>query len=89
MSARHVKGAGLQYRNREVMGRLFWDTSHPSPWMLFRNITEYRRWATEIRKARPGTKTEYLVNIHWTPESMLRSVQETARTEMRREKARA
>lgn len=71
--SRHCKGAGLRYRNNEVMGRLFWNPTHPSPWVLFRNITEYRKWAADVRKVRPGTKTEYIVNIHWTPAQLLAS----------------
>jgi hypothetical protein len=77
--SRHCKGAGLQYRNAEVMGRLLWNPTHPSPWVLFRNITEYRKWATAVRKARPGTKTDYLVNIHWTPDQLLRRAAESHR----------
>ena len=59
-----------------VMGRLFWDPTHPSPWMSFPNITAYRNWAKDIRKARPGTKTEYAYyDMVWTADAMLSSVQ--------------
>lgn len=81
--SKHVKGGGLRYRNAEVLGRLFWDASHPSPWVIFRNITEYRSWATNVRKVRPGTKTEYLVNIHWTAEQLLRSAATSHREAVR------
>lgn len=82
--SRHAKGAGLRYRNSEVLGRLFWDASHPSPWVIFRNITEYRQWAASVRKVRPGTKTEHLVNIHWTPERLLASAASSHREAVRR-----
>ena len=62
--------------SRTVMGRLFWDPTHPSPWMSFRNITTYRTWATAVRKARPGTKTEYaFYDRVWTADAMLRKIQ--------------
>lgn len=56
-----------------VIGRLFWDAEHPSPWATFRNITEYRRWARDVRKVRPGTKTEYqlLESCGWNAERLL------------------
>lgn len=80
--ARHRKGGDLRYRQAEVMGRLYWDAAHPSPWVVFPNITEYRPWATAVRRARPGTKTEYLVNIHWTPAALLSAVASKANSEM-------
>ena len=42
-----------------IIGRLFWDGEHPSPWVSFRTVTEYRTWARDIRRALPGTKTQY------------------------------
>ena len=42
-----------------VVGRLFWDAEHPSPWVSFPHVTAYRRWARDVRRARPGTRTEY------------------------------
>lgn len=64
---------------RHVIGRLYWDSKHPSPWMSFANITEYRNWARDIRKARPGTKTEYsYYDFCWTADAMLRNVQRDA-----------
>jgi hypothetical protein len=79
---RHRKGGDLQYRGSEVLGRLYWDASHPSPWVIFKNITEYRRWAAEVRRARPGTKCEYVMNIHHNPAWLLACVRGKAHEEM-------
>lgn len=59
-----------------VIGRLFWDPTHPSPWMTFPHKAAYEKWARAIRKARPGTKTEFdYIDMVWTADSMLQSVQ--------------
>lgn len=59
-----------------VVGRLYWDPTHPSPWMTFYSKTEYGKWATAIRKARPGTKTEFeYIDLVWTGDAMLSHVQ--------------
>lgn len=51
-----------------VIGRLFWDGEHPSPWVSFRNVTEYRDWARDIRRALPRTKTQYAY-VDWVHNS--------------------
>lgn len=62
-----------------VIGRLFWDASHPSPWMTFEHKTAYQKWATEVRKARPGTKTEFeYIDLVWTADAMLGQIQRDA-----------
>jgi hypothetical protein len=68
-----------------VIGRLYWDATHPSPWMSFPHKTAFHRWTTEVRKARPGTKTEFAYyDLVWTADAMLSSIQwdaaEDART---------
>jgi hypothetical protein len=63
-----------------VIGRLFWDASHPSPWMTFDHKTAFHRWAAEVRKARPGTKTEWhYIDLVWTADAMLRQIQQDAK----------
>jgi hypothetical protein len=63
----------------KVIGRLYWDANHPSPWMTFDHKTAYQKWATAIRKSRPGTKTEFAyIDLLWTADAMLRSVQRDA-----------
>lgn len=79
---KHRKGGDLQYRGSEVLGRLYWDAAHPSPWVIFKNITEYRTWAAEVRKARPGTKTEHSSNIHHSPRWLLDRAKGKAEEEM-------
>jgi len=70
--------AATKNRTR-VIGRLFWDASHPSPWMTFDSKTAHQKWATAVRKARPGTKTEwYYIDLCWTADAMLRRVQQDA-----------
>ena len=60
-----------------VIGRLFWDPTHPSPWMTFDHKTAYQKWATAIRKARPGTRTEFAyIDLVWTADAMLAQVQQ-------------
>lgn len=65
-----------------TVGRLFWveGRQNPSPWVSFPNVTAYRRWARDIRKALPGTKTEfhYVDAIH-SAESLLRIAQTKGR----------
>lgn len=62
-----------------LAGRLFWDPAHPSPWVQFRTITEYHSWAADVRRALPGTRTEYTwVGWAHTPGSLLRSAQDKA-----------
>lgn len=66
---------------RVVIGRLFWGPGkeHPSPWMSFTSLTAYRKWAREVRRARPGMKTEMAyLDLIWTAEAMLVEVQEEA-----------
>ncbi len=59
-----------------VIGRLYWDPTHPSPWMTFAHKTDYQKWATAVRKARPGTKTEWdYIDLCWTADAMLKSIQ--------------
>jgi len=59
-----------------VIGRLFWDADHPSPWMTFDHKTAFHKWAAEVRKVRPGTKTEWdYIDLVWTADAMLRSIQ--------------
>lgn len=64
----------------EVAGRLFWDATHPSPWMTFANKTAFRKWTTAVRKARPGTKTEWhYIDLLWTADAMLLNIQDAAK----------
>lgn len=68
----------------KVIGRLFWDASHPSPWMTFENITAFRKWTTAVRKARPGTKTEWhYIDAIWSADAMLRTIQWDAAEDQR------
>lgn len=62
-----------------VMGRLYWDPTHPSPWVSFEGITAYRNWATEVRQALPGIRTElgYLDYSH-TADSLLHAARDKA-----------
>jgi len=66
---------------RPVIGRLFWgpDQQHPSPWMSFTSLTAFRTWSREVRRARPGTKTEMAYLDRWTAEAMLAHVQTEAK----------
>lgn len=64
--------------SRRVIGRVWWDQTHPSPWMTFKHVTAFREWSREIRKAQPGLKTEYAPLDQWTPEAMLSTVREEA-----------
>jgi hypothetical protein len=44
--------------------------------MTFPSLTAHRHWARDIRKARPGTKTEWhYIDMVWTADRMLRQVQ--------------
>lgn len=63
----------------QVIGRMFWDDKHPSPWVSFPNRTAYTRWARDVRKALPGTKTEYAY-CDWvhTADSLLAAAQAAA-----------
>lgn len=56
-----------------VVGRLYWNAVHPSPWVSFEDLTAYRTWASAIRMAVPGTRTEYRY-IDWphTADNLLR-----------------
>lgn len=78
--ARHRKPGPI----REVAGRLVWSPGFPGPWVGFRNVTEYRTWARDIRKARPGTKTEVNMNIGWTAEALLAQVRRDSPIEEQR-----
>jgi hypothetical protein len=81
--SKHRKGGELRFLNKEVLGRLYWDPTHPSPWAVFRNETEYNKWATAVRKVRPGTKTERCLNTGWwDPARLLRSAESKAKSEM-------
>lgn len=56
-----------------VIGRAFWDPTHPTPWVSFDGITAYNRWAADMRKELPGLKTEY-ARLDWiSPDTLLRS----------------
>lgn len=59
-----------------VIGRLHWDNRHSSPWVSFQGITEYRQWARDVRKALPGTKTDYRYLDAHTPGGLLRIAQQ-------------
>ena len=62
-----------------VIGRLFWDPTHPSPWMTFDHKTAFSKWVTEVRKARPGTRTEWhYIDLTWTADSLLSHIQREA-----------
>lgn len=65
-----LRGTSIPAR---VVGRLYWNAVHPSPWVTFEDITAYRTWASEIRMAVPGTRTEYRY-IDWpqTADNLLR-----------------
>ena len=67
-----------------VVGRFFWDKAceRPTPWMSFPNITAYRKWLRDVRKARPGTKGEFgYVDSIWTAQAMLENVRTRRRGE--------
>lgn len=69
-------------RSYMVVGRFYWDATHPTPWVSFRNITAYREWARGVRKALPGTKCEWnYVDLVHTSDSLLRAAQEAGRSE--------
>ncbi len=57
----------------KLVGRLYWDADHPSPWVTFPHVTAYRRWARDVRRARPGTRTEYemVETCGWTADALL------------------
>ena len=60
-----------------IAGRFFWDPAHPTPWVGFRNITEYRTWARNVRRELPGTKCEWhYVGLIHTAETLLRAAKE-------------
>lgn len=75
---RHRKGGKLRYKNSEILGRVLWDSTHASPWVVFKNITEFRTWTTAIRAARPGCKTEWMYFGSHTPKTLLASALERA-----------
>lgn len=56
-----------------VVGRLYWNAVHPSPWVSFEDNAAYSAWAAEVQKAVPGTRTEYRY-VDWTQtaDSLLR-----------------
>lgn len=76
---RHRKGGKLRYKNSEILGRVIWDPTHSSPWVVFKNITEYRTWATAIRKHLPGVKTEYMYFGMHTPATLMESARVQAK----------
>lgn len=71
----------MERKQQAVIGRIRWSEQGTSPWVKFRNITEYRAWGRELRKIRPGTKTEYEFFGHMTAEYLLESAREQAALE--------
>lgn len=61
---------------QHVIGRIRWTENGTSPWVEFPSITAYRAWARDVRKARPGTKTEYEYFGHMSAEYLLESARE-------------
>ena len=69
-----------------IIGRIAWDLQgeYWTPWMEFRNLTEFRKWCTAMRKAmgKPGPnklKSEYIyLTRFWTPDSLLKKVQKVS-----------
>lgn len=70
---RHRKGGKLRYKDNEILGRVLWEPGRASPWVVFKNITEFRTWTTAVRTARPSAKTEWMYFGHHTPGSLLRA----------------
>lgn len=65
-----------------VVGRFFWGPNNPTPWVSFDNITRYREWARDMRKAYPTDlvgkrpKSEYMyVDYIWTASGLLDATQ--------------
>lgn len=58
-----------------VIGRICWDKEgrYPTPWVSFKNVTEYRKWTRDMRKAIGfPAKSEYaLVDSVWTAAGLL------------------
>lgn len=63
----------------KVMGRIWWDATHKSPWVSFSGVTSYRFWAADMRRHLPGLRTEmaYTDAVH-TAESLLGVAEERA-----------
>lgn len=62
-----------------VIGRFYWDPTHSTPWVSFDTITQYRTWATAVRKALPGTPVEMAyVDLSHNASSLLRGAQDRA-----------
>jgi hypothetical protein len=67
-----------------AIGRLFWTSTitgrddYPSPWVEFPNKTAFEKWRRDVRKARPGTKTEWAyLNLYGGPERLLEGARES------------
>lgn len=70
---KHRKGGKLRYKNSEILGRVLWEPGRASPWVVFKNITEFRTWTTAIRTALPSAKTEFMYFGWHTPGTLLRA----------------
>lgn len=59
----------------KVVGRIWWDKKHPSPWMTFKHKTAYIEWFRKMRKVRPDIvpRYDYAFVDTWTPEAMLQA----------------
>lgn len=68
----------------QVLGKVHWDEKHDSNWMLFDNITSYREWAKEMRKARPEVRCEYAMLSTPGPETMLANARAEAEERLHR-----
>ena len=64
-----------------VIGRIFWDEEHPGPWLSFKNITEFRTWARDMRKVSGKRyKAEYAyVDLTWTAAGLLQREQDKSK----------
>lgn len=79
---RKTPDPAAQFEKVAYIGRLFWDKDreYPSPWVPFRTISEYRQWGRDLRKVRPGTKTECIyVSPGWTAAGLLEHSKKGAR----------
>ncbi len=80
--SRFRKSKAFKFTGPEVLGRLYWDDKTPSPWAKFDTYSHYHKWRVAVRKARPGTKVEYLPHTDWLyPEDLLHAAVKEAKKE--------
>lgn len=68
------------------IGRLFWDADRASPWVEFDSKRDFEIWRANIRRALPGTQTEYeIVGAIHNPASLLTHAKDTGRNQRKNE----